>query len=248
MKLRLSASSIKDYSECPKRFWYRTWQKDKARVSDHVVFGSIVHEAIEKFDDANEAVKWSVEEWNNRMTPEFEFAEIKDVPKPPKSFTKMLGNYYTKIVPELPLDDPQKTELFFEIPWSKTEIDDIETEIIIIGKIDKVAGSNVYDWKTGARLPSKYVMHDFQFYLYDWAYSMLYGKKPKVYYGHLNTGDLFPVEINDYLRNDMASTIWQVVDSIKAEHFQRLAGFQCNSCFYRDFCWGEMEVGIGLEY
>ena len=112
MKLRLSASSIKDYLECPKRFWYRTNQRDKSKVSGHVVFGSIVHEAIEEFDDAKSAIDWAVVEWATRMTPEFEFAEM-TVPKPPKSFTKQLGNYYTKIVPELPDKEPFEKEAVF---------------------------------------------------------------------------------------------------------------------------------------
>lgn len=248
MKLRLSASSIKDYLECPKRFYYRTFHKDKSKVSNHVVFGSIVHEAIEEFDNGKDAVKWAVAQWAERMTPEFEFAEIKQVPKPPKSFTKMLGNYYTKIVPEFPIEKPQKTELFFEIPWSEITIDGKKSEVIILGKIDKIAGSNVYDWKTGARRPTKYQLQDFQFYLYSWAYEKMYGERPTVYYGHLNTGDIIPVQLNDYMRNDLASTVEHVVDNLRDERFHRVTGYHCGNCFYREFCYGEMEVGIGLDY
>ena len=240
MKLRLSASSIKDYLECPKRFWYRTYKRDKSKVSNHVVFGSIVHEAIEEFEDGKDAVKWAVKEWAERMTPEYEFAEIKQVPKPPKSFTKMLGNYYTKIVPMLPTEEPQETEFFFEVPWAD--------DVIILGKIDLIAGLNIFDWKTGARTPTKYQLQDFQFYLYEWAYEKMYGERPKVYYGYLNSGDLIPIGMNDQLREGVGEIIDGVIANIKNESYYRVTGYHCWNCFYRDHCYGEMEVGIGLEY
>lgn len=240
MKLRLSASSIKDYLECPKRFWYRTYQREKSKVSNHVVFGSIVHEAIEEFDDGKDAVKWAVAQWAERMTPNFEFAEIQ-APKPPKSFTKMLGNYYTKIVPELDFNDElQETEFFFEVPWSD--------DVVIIGKMDLIIGLNIYDWKTSARKPPKHVLQDFQFYLYEWAYEQMYGKRPKVYYGYLNSGDLIPIDMNDQLRNDIGEIISSVINSIRNENYYRITGYHCGNCFYLDHCYGEMEVGIGLEY
>ena len=226
--------------ECPKRFWYRTYQRDKSKVSDHVVFGSIVHEAIEEFKDGKEAVKWAVAQWAERMTPDFEFAEIQP-PKPPKSFTKMLGNYYTKIIPELDFDEElQETELFFEVPWSD--------DVIIIGKIDLIIGLNVYDWKTGARKPSKYQLQDFQFYLYEWAYEQMYGRRPKVYYGYLNTGTLIPVGMNEQLRDEVGNIINSAIANIKNENYHHVTGYQCGNCFYRDHCYGEMEVGVGLEY
>jgi CRISPR/Cas system-associated exonuclease Cas4 (RecB family) len=242
-KLRLSASSIKDYLECPKRFWYRTYQREKAKVSNHVVFGSIVHEAIEEFDDGKEAVKWALSQWDERMTPEFEFAEM-GVPKPPKSFTKMLGNYYTKIVPVLPDEKPYEKELFFEVPWERTPL----SNVVIIGKIDLIAGLNIYDWKTGNRKPSKYILQDFQFYLYEWAYEKMYGRRPKVHYGYLNAGELIPINMNDELRNDVGNTIESVIYNIKEENYHRVTGYQDGNCFYRDHCYSEMEVGIGLEY
>jgi CRISPR/Cas system-associated exonuclease Cas4 (RecB family) len=243
MTIRLSATSIKDYLECPKRFWYRTYKKEQARVSKHVTFGSIVHEALEQFDNTKDAIAWSNDQWAERMSGDF--VDLVDLPKPPKSFNKMFKNYYEKILPELPVEEPQHTELFFEERWDAWDGDE---DVLIIGKIDKIAGLNVYDWKTGSRSPSKYTLQDFQFYLYDWAYTRMFGRTPNVYYGYLNGGDVIPIEMNDYLRQDVPNIINRVLNDLKAENYHRVTGYQCGNCFYKDFCYGEMEVGVGLEF
>jgi len=243
MILRLSATSIQDYMECPKRFWYRTNAKDKAVVSDHVVFGSIVHEAIEKFEDSETAVKWAVKEWPERMKQEFEFAEL-PVSKPPKSFSKMLGNYYTKILPDIEHADPFCRECMFDVPWVENQ----ELDVRIIGKMDLISGLHVYDWKTGARKPTKYQLQSFQFYLYEWAYEKMYGRRPNIYYGYLNGGDIIPIDMNDALRDDVHNTINSTINNLKNEIFYRVTGYQCANCFYRAHCYNEMEVGVGLEY
>ena len=125
--IRLSQSSIKDFLECSQRFWYRTNMKEMAKVNKHVVFGSIAHEAIEKFTEPGPAIQWAWAEWDKRMGGPYTKSK-----KPPrgKCFSRMLGNYFYTIVPKIQGKKMNKIEHFFRLPWEQKIIDDDESERI----------------------------------------------------------------------------------------------------------------------
>lgn len=241
MTLKLSATSIKDYLACPQRFWYRVKNSKSAKVNKHIIFGRIVHEAIEKITDdqksLSEANEFAWSEWNNIAENTF----ARGATRPPKSFSRMLGNYYYEIRPKLPKKQPNYTEQFFDLPYKSFK------DVRIIGKIDKIAGLHVYDWKTGATTPTKYQLHDIQFYLYEWAYKQMYGRAPKVFYGHLNDAKLIEIPFIDELRHNLFSLIEKIIEDANKPSV-RVPGYQCNNCFFRELCFSELEVGIGLEY
>lgn len=229
---------MKDYLACPKRFWYRANRPETAKLNKHVVFGSIVHEAIELIEQhkyLKEVIQWSEEEWDKRSGSNF----AKGANKPPKSFSKMLTNYFDKIRTEFPKDVNALVEHFFDIKWND--------KVNIVGKIDYIAGHSIYDWKSGARKPSPYQLQDLQFYVYEWAYRELYGREPKVYYGFLNEGELLPVEIKDELKNTLPIIIDRIIEDVDKIPY-RVAGYQCRDCFYREICYSEMDFGTSFEY
>ncbi len=228
---RLSATSINDFLECPQRFWFRTNHPEASKVSDHVIFGSVVHEAIEKFDNLDEALAWSLEEWPVRSQGG-NFMPDKQTKKPPKSFKRMLSNYYNVIEPEI---DGGEKEVFFRLPWESAG-----EKIEVLGKMDRVTDS-VYDWKTSGRKPSKQQLHALQFYLYAWAYEKIHGRPPKhVYYGYLNSGDIIPIKLKPKLIENVANTIDYVVANMDKEPI-RVAGYQCAGCFYKEICFAQLE-------
>lgn len=238
--LRWSATAIKDYLECEQRFWYRVHMPEKAKVSVHVVFGRIMHDAVEKFgriihDDYSSALEWSLKEWDREYIGTF--ADV--APKPPKSFSKQLKNYFEKIKPLLPSPENHEVEKFFRLPW--------EDGVQIVGKIDLAVDGCVYDWKTGRKEPSKYDIQSIQFYIYEWAYEQIYDERPKVFYGHLEGGKLIPVPMKDTLREQLPYVINRCTHSVNLKPF-RNTGYQCGNCFYRDTCFAEMDDGIALEY
>lgn len=232
--LRWSATALKDYLECEQRFWYRVHMPEKAVVSVHVVFGRIIHEAFEKFDEYQPALEWSKSEWDKEYTHAF----AEGTTKPPKSFSKHLSNYYEKIKPSLP-KDTYEVEKFFRLPW--------EDGVQLVGKIDLLGAGNVYDWKTGRRPPNKYEIQSIQFYIYEWAYEQMYGSRPNVWYGYLEGGTLIPVPMKDTLREQLSYVINRCTNSVNLKPF-RNTGYQCGNCFYRDTCFAEMDDGIALEY
>jgi len=228
---RLSATSIGDFLECPQRFWYRTHHPEAAKLSDHVIFGGIVHEAIEKFDNFDDALAWALKEWELR-SQDGNFMPDKQVKKPPKSFKRMLENYYKQIEPMI---EGGEKEMFFSFPWNgRTE------EIKIIGKMDRVTDTAVYDWKTSGRKPSKYQLHSIQFYIYAWAYRNIYGRDAEVYYGYLNGGDLIRIDIKPALVDNVTETIEYVIENMDKDPI-RICGYQCSNCFYREICFAQLE-------
>lgn len=229
---RLSATSINDFLECPQRFWFRTNHPEASKVSDHVTFGGVVHDAIEKFDNVDDALEWSLKEWPIR-SQDGNFMPDKQAKKPPKSFKRQLGNYYKLIEPQI---DGGDKEVFFRLPWySGSE------NLEILGKMDRVTDTAVYDWKTGGRKPSKFQRHGIQFYLYAWAFEKLYDGVPKnVYYGALNSGSLIPLDIKPRLMQNMGDTINYVVDNMDKEPI-RAVGYQCFGCFYKEICFAQLD-------
>ena len=236
--IRLSATSIQDYLECPQRFWYRTHKKSSAKVSKHVVFGSITHEAIEKFTEPGPAVAWAYEQWNERIGGSFAKGATR-LPRG-KDFSSFIGNYFYGIEPKLPKsEDLNEIEYFFRIPWS----DNVE----ILGKMDRIIGLNIYDWKSGARKPDQYSLQALQFYIYEWAYEKMYGSRPTVYYGYLKGPDIIKVDLKQAMRDHLPEIINRIVADVDKPPF-RVPGYQCGNCFYSEICYGEMEIGIALEY
>lgn len=231
--IKLSASSIQDYVECRKRFWYRIHKSSEAIQSDNMIFGSIIHEAVEKFDDISLAREFFWKEWNSVKSQSF----LPDVDSPPKDVERILNGYYNKILPKIPKDENSKRELFFEVPWGENQFGE---KVEIIGKIDRIADNVIYDWKTTSSRPSQYVLQSIQFYVYHYAYEQLYNKYPDgIYYGHLYTGSLYPVELKKSLIDNLQVLIEDISNNIN--NFYRITGYQCSRCMFRDICYRELE-------
>ena len=231
---------MRDFFECPQRFWYRTNHPDKAILSKHVVFGAIVHEAIEKFKEPGPAVTWAYDEWDERAGGNF----AKKVNKPPKNFSRMLGNYYFAIAPKLKAEKRDKIEYFFRLPWTHWNG---EQKVQLVGKMDRIIDNIIIDWKTAGRKPSSYQLHDMQFYIYEYAFEQIFGERPEVYFGYLQDGELIKVDMKESLRDNMFRVINRFLDNINKKPY-RIVGYHCRDCFYRNICFSEMETGVVLEY
>ena len=234
--LRVSASSAKDSEPCPRRLWYRRHSPEVAKLSKAVVFGSIVHEAVEKHTQIGYAIKWAEEEWERKMGSNF----AKGATVPPKDFNKMLENYYYIMLPNFRDAPDTEIEKFFDIPWKHYK--DSSLNIHIVGKIDRIANRCIYDWKTSTRAPSYYTKQDIQFYIYDWAYKQLYGEYPEqVIYGFLQRGKLYPIEIFEASRHNLVNIINKAIDAFILDSSVWVSGYHCGNCFYRDQCKSDIE-------
>lgn len=243
-EIRLSYSSMKDAWECLKRYHYRVTQPKASIPNVHMVFGSIVHTSLERYElkgkELNKLVGWSLHEWERKMATSG-FLEAK-VPKPPKSFKRMYTNYIDKIRPDL--KDNPSIEHFFKIPISYSP--DGETEIYFVGKIDRRDDGGIYDWKTSERLPDLYTLRDTQFFAYWWAHKQEFNQAdPKgIYYGHLGSGKLYNIDMSTVLLANFETlldkTVEMVYNSWKHDEFPRIIGYQCKNCPFRSVCFREL--------
>ena len=232
--LYLSVSAVKDYLACPKIYWYRVHKKE-AFISDEFIFrGNVIHKVIETCDNEDDAIL----SLNNMYRNSYSYTTDLKL-KNELEAIKMVHNYYTLIEPYLGKRYPNVIEKQFKIPWSNN--------VYLVGKIDRfdLNTNKIYDWKTSMQPPDAYELQDMQFYVYTWAYEVLYRVKPTVYYGHLNSGTLFPIDIHDDMWYNIKRLIDELVIKLTDEKsfYPRLFGYKCKRCFYKGACLSDYELG-----
>lgn len=246
-EIRLSYSSMKDARACMKRYWYRVMKPKSAIPNEHMIFGSIVHTAIERLEikdkPLTKLVGWSLHEWERRMATSGRGFLDKRLPKPPKSFKRMYENYLEFIRPKMQSPpDEDSIEKFFKIPL---DYPNMENKVYFVGKIDRISNGEIYDWKTSGKLPDTYDLHDTQFYAYWWAYLKLYNSNPKgIFYGHLNSGSVYNIDMDVKLLDNfevlLDTTTEMMYNGWKHDEFPREMGYQCKGCVYRAVCYGDL--------
>lgn len=240
MTLYLSATSISDYLDCYKRYWYRTHKKEAAVVNEYVTRGTAVHEAIEKNDEIEGAREY-IRNYYTYQAPLF--ANVKGDGLTP-AIDKMLQNYYEKINPKLGDYTSDLIEHRFDLLWSD--------EVHMVGKMDRVTFADpipaIYDWKTGTSAPNFYVTQEAQFYIYWWAFKEIWDdlSEPSVFYGHLYSGRLYKVDILPEVWYNIKSLINRMIDDVLEsqsdyDNYPRVPGYQCDRCFYKGICWASLE-------
>lgn len=248
-EVRLSFSSMKDFGECAKRYYYRVTAPKSAVPNVHMVFGSIVHDSIEKYEkndrELGELVGWSLNEWDRQMASS-QFLGGK-APRPPKSFKRMYDNYINDIVPRLSEDDAH-IEYFFKILLSYSP--DGETPIYFVGKIDRIDPNGIYDWKTSERLPDTYELASNQFFAYWWAHQEEFDADPEgMYYGHLGSGNLYNIDMSPVLLENFEALLdkmsREILNAWEQDEFPRIIGYQCKQCPFRGICFRELQEEQG---
>lgn len=229
----LSATSIKDYLECPARLKYRL-EGVKQVPTCWMTRGTAVHETIE-----NQSIT-TVEDAKQFFF--VRFAELVSEEKPIFSYratfaslvtesNQMLDYYYNWVnIKEPPI---KEIELQFAI-----DIKGIEFK----GKIDQIRGNNVYDWKTKtAKVPDVTIKADYQFTLYGMAYKELYGEYPEnVYYGNLYAGQLIKVERTRKDYKYLEDVSGKIILAAENEIFPRNYGeYSCKNCAYKNKCFND---------
>jgi CRISPR/Cas system-associated exonuclease Cas4 (RecB family) len=224
----VSASSLSDFNVCPKKYHYRTTQPNTAKFNDDILFGSIIHAAIEKYNTFTEAKEYALTAWEDLT--------VYSKRKPPKSIDNLLAGYFNVIVPALNLNAETKklVEHYFRIPY--------KDDIILVGKVDFILNDCIYDWKTSVNKPSDCELYATQFAVYYIAYTYLFKRPPeKIFYGHLYSGQLIEVPIFDSIIINTKLLIDKMVMSIKLGLVQeRVLGYFCRGCFYKDICFEEL--------
>src|SRR5689334_7758950 len=220
MPIHLSASSIADFIDCPQKVLWRLTKPFPEIKSVAMVKGIIAHYAIEKgWKDRERAlsiVKQEIkkEELSKKDQVDLEF--MMDIFF--LNFRGLLGN-----------DD--LIEHRFRIP--------LYDDVFIVGKMDRISGGNLYDWKTSSKLPSR-LSNDVQCIIYDWAYNKLFDREASsICVASLQKGDLIPyVKDTFYTKEIFNNIIPRMIRTVKNQSYERLGMFNhsCFMCPYKIGC------------
>lgn len=230
--LYLSASSLGDFYKCPKSYYYRVNNKESVVLSDDIILGSVIHEAIELHDDLESMTTFAVAEWEKRTSGGYSKPR-----KPPKSIKNLLKGYLEILDGIKGTSDHviMDKEHFFRFQY--------RSDIMLVGKIDLIADGKIYDWKTGSAPPSTYTLYDPQFTTYWLAYRQIYKTDPEsINYGWLYGKRLYDVPMKeaslanlDLLLDRMAEICYNM------DNVPRVMGYQCARCIRRGICYLEFE-------
>jgi RecB family exonuclease len=228
--ISISASGVKDYIECPLRWWFRRNLSGEGEKSPELIVGLTVHDAIHKhWDNENLALAYSMK-------------EVKDMrPADVLKTQKMVKSFFTNFKYYLSSRDTSEHSFSIPLPGYK--------DVLVRGRFDRISKhGQIFDWKTTAK-PPKNIDNDVQFIIYHWAYRKLYNKTPSgVYYAALSEGKLITFNYDKNLESVLFdNVIPEMIKAIKAERFPALGFFndKCYWCQFRSDC--HKEFGVGKE-
>lgn len=235
MNIRLSASMIKDFLSCERKAYYRMNKPEEQEQTYQMAVGSIVHDTLEKYwnnyDKAIEVAENKIKEYNLKRGTSNVFRSLVN-----------FFEHFTYLVKE---DDT--IEQYFKIPYEMNHWG--EFDFSLVGKFDRVTKDGIIiDWKTGSLVPTD-ISGDIQFILYEYAYTKLYGEKPRrMFYVSLPTQKIIQYTPNEALIKEFITvTLPYVADSlaynIKNNNFIRtgLFGYKiCNNCPFVNVCYKEI--------
>lgn len=236
MTINLSASSIKDFLVCSKRYYYRVNSTGNSIPNDGMAVGSTVHYAIETCWDKNysTALRYALSymQKNNISFDDSFYAD---------KVSTSLKNFFSNYRFLLTKDD--ETEKKFRIKFSNN--------VYFVGRIDRIVkkpdGNNmVIDWKTSQHDPFT-IDNDPQFLFYKHAYDILYGRKPaRVLYINVFTNKMLSLTNDaDNYKKLFDTTIPEIIYRIKGNDY-KLEGLKkrnaCKYCSFREQCMSDRGV------
>lgn len=172
MSIYLSASMIDDFISCNRKVYYRIHRPDVQIENREMIIGSAVHYTLEK--------NWDNEEMANKQIYAILINKLPNDKSALKHAQDCLQTFFQLFRGYVQKDD--KIERRFKINY--------DDDVYIVGKMDRISGGNLFDWKTTKRPPSQ-VSNNPQFILYNWAYERLFKSLPTgVYYASLVNGSL----------------------------------------------------------
>lgn len=225
--ITLSASKLKTYHMCNRRYYYQYVRKVPTQKKISAVLGTSVHKAIEmghKGENHNEV-------YSQTWDKELELNEVQHQVRPYRDGLKMLEQY-----PFFAFS-PLEMELEFTVPFPNPA----HPLCYIHGFIDQVYERGFIDLKTGLRKPLEGMLsYDLQFIVYANAFKQLFDTKPTVtLWHHLRTGDMLTAHVHD--KEDHAlraiESILRAEDQ-EEDKYERHVGEACYYCDFRTPCLG----------
>lgn len=232
MAVYLSASGIKDFIVCPQRVLYRIKKPFPSIPNKEMIVGEVTHEVIEKGWKDRKLAMSLVEKigYNKNLLS----ADIENI----KFFVDI---FFLNFAHHLKEDD--LIEYSFKI--------NLYDDVFIVGKMDRISGGNIFDWKTSSRPPKK-LDNDVQSIIYDYAYEVIFKEKARsVNVASLSKGILIPYMASElHEREIFDKIIPKMIRTIRNEQYERqgLFNHSCFRCSYKEGCLGGIDVVAGSEF
>lgn len=223
MQYFLSASSIKDFIDCSKRYEFRMQKAEESASTPQMEAGSLVHAILEKHwkDSKSHNMQLALKKANELSLPE----DVTD--RTMYCINSFHDNFQHLLTPE---DD---VEVNFKIQ--------LQQGVFLVGRMDRVVKPSnlVLDWKTGQESVTS-IDNDIQFLVYYYAFTKLYNRPPSlVSYVSLLHNRMINLNIQnskyDYFVNDILPGI---IEQVKRSNFYRdgILRNKCYRCQFKEVC------------
>ena len=249
--MRLSATRIRTYLQCPRRFRYVYVEQLPTTVTGPLALGKAVHEALRLMYlrsmetgadlDADYGIAAFDRLWKQMLAadrPLFKNGEITAA----EMYTLARNLIHGYVLANRKKPPPLVLEFPFEIDWMGHEL------VGIIDRIDEDGDCLVLtDYKSGQRKPSRRSLSgDLQLTIYAFAIERIFGKAPaRIVYYHLRTQEPLPTwRGKDEFQTLQTAVLPHVAEAIDACLFPPQYGWECRMCEFRDRCLAEGPGGI----
>jgi CRISPR/Cas system-associated exonuclease Cas4 (RecB family) len=230
--LKLSASSIKTFEQCPRKYYYNYIERRPRKSWPHLDLGNFVHEVLEKFHI--QAIDKPRGDWPGIMTKACEKAlpSFHLIPDHQVRAQDMLGTYLA-MIGENGMPPVLANEQAFKITWE-------EDNIMLRGYIDRIdkdeSGYRILDYKSGK---SKY-LDEFQLLVYGLYLISTDDEVEKFKGTYLMLGEKSKEISYTFTKTDLercANKIKHIAKQIRGEKtWEPKPQFLCSYCDFEEVC------------
>jgi ATP-dependent exoDNAse (exonuclease V) beta subunit len=239
----LSASRIKVYQSCARKYFYQYVATERPKGDVHIaaLFGTAMHEAIEKFYKHGIDM---VQTFTDSFDEEVDSAFDKGVDIKMLNHNKTYLKLGKDILSSFPVDafQPTHLEYRFSLPFPNKE----NPVATMNGIMDMVMvtddGIVIVDHKTSKALPtSEELRYDPQFLIYAWACRELFGALPKkIIWNHLRDHSHMEIDLSDF--DSRFSALLNDIDAIlyASNYARKPLSTECTrACSFKYLCYPE---------
>lgn len=242
-QLRLSASQLSTFEDCPRRWFYASVLRLDDSTSVWTEFGSMVHNVLERFLDPSATSEYSLEgllqvaeeNWTDTVAPWKPQQE-----QAQRELKEMLERWWDIEGKSMTRDDVVAVEHEFEVAVG---------DHVVRGRIDRVDydrdrnGIAVVDYKTGRRFPSaEDVAHDLQLAVYYLAAARSealaeYGPPTRLELLYFRAKDpFFQQTITQHHDVIAEERILEGAEQMLKEELDPLVSADCDHCDFHRLC------------
>lgn len=259
--LRLSASQIKQYLQCPRQYYLeRVARAPREAQGYHAWAGSVTHAAIYLLHGSPlGGGRWEAGRghglravlealgalWRGEA---HELADLirdgegdKYTPHPEAQGEKVFARYRSMVERYVADGHVEARKVLAIEREMRYQVDGLTMLGYIDLLVELPSGVYVVDLKTVRNKPRAHSLaYDEQMQSYAYAYRAAHGSFPRgVIYHHLESGNVYRVEVGDLGAQIFSETARQVARGIELQVFPRRLGDHCRNCLVRRHCLPE---------